>query len=493
MWSKIAGFFHSFSFRAGILIFITFCAVLLTMRILIYIQAIHTTSSDIKEIILAHSEAIQQSMEKHNMNYMRFYMQALLEDIHDKHIIIAIRDKNGDIIGNLKEWPDVSNKIGKYWVNFAIESPSSNAEDVEPPINITANVVNYNKGRSLLVGYNLKRLEIMEQALWMALVINAMLSFAAAFLLTFIMIFILNRHMRKLNITCNEVLEGNNTHRVKLSGADDEFERLAKNLNAMLDRNEALLEAVKDSTNALAHDMRTPLSRLRIRLQRIIEKPAVPLHVQEDLAESVGQIDKLAEMFQNILCIAQAETRAETNIFSSFDMVSLVRDIIDFYATFIEDKQQVLKTSLPENKLIFRGDRQLIAQAILNLLDNAVKYTPKKGAISISLMIQNDSELVCIIADSGPGIPEEFRDKVKERFFRMDASRSAEGSGLGMSLVEAVAKLHKGQLHLEDNNPGLKAMFVLPYNSQTINLIKSSIPVQTIINSFLAVILVSLK
>lgn len=465
---KVVRFFHSFSFRAGALFFIAFCAVLLSMRILIYIQAINTTRNDIKEIVTAYSEAIQQSMENHNTRYVNDYIEALLEDIHDKHMIIAIREKNGNIVGNIDSWPVVSAKPGNYWIDFPIlQEADDDLNDENIQIDIMANVINYPKGRSMLVGYDLKRLDVMKEALWMALVINAMLSFAAAFLMTILMIFILNRHMRKINIACTEVLHGNNTHRVKLSGADDEFERLGKNLNAMLDLNGALLEAVRDSTNALAHDMRTPLSRLRINLQRIIEKPDVPAHVQEDIAASVGQIDKLVEMFQNILSIAKAESRTQTDIYSSFDIAALTNDIVDFYATFIEDKNQELSIDITAEEMLFQGDRQLIAQSILNLVDNAVKYTPEKGRISVSLE-KTDYAVICTIADSGPGIPEEFREKVKERFFRMDESRSAEGTGLGMSLVEAVANLHNGQLKLEDNNPGLKVRFILPVKRERV-------------------------
>lgn len=400
-------------------------------------------------------------MEKHNISYVSSFIDALVED-PDNHMLIAMRDKNGNITGNILDWPQTNPKVKDQWTDFTI--PADIEDDItenDTPTTVMANIIHYPKGRSLMVAYDLKRLDVMKHALWTALFINAILSFIAALFLTFLIIFILNRYMRKLNITCTEVMQGNNLHRVKLSGANDEFERLGNNLNAMLNRNEALLNTVKESTNALAHDMRTPLSRLRISLQRIIEKPNVPAHVQEDLVSSVGQIDKLVEMFQNILSIAKAESRTQTDIFISFDIVALIRDIIDFYGTFIEDKKQVLKTNLPEEIVIFRGDRQLIAQSVLNLLDNAVKYTPVKGNISISLEKSADS-ITIIIADSGPGIEAEFREKVKERFFRLDASRSEEGTGLGMSLVDAVAKLHNGELLLEDNNPGLKISFVLP-------------------------------
>jgi signal transduction histidine kinase len=436
------------------LIFIAFCILLLSTRVLLYHQAINTTRNDIKEIVLAHAQYLQQSVERYGVNYVKEYIPAVLEETHDRHLILAIRDKKSRVVGNLQDWPEV-NKDKSSWIEFAV--PREN----DDPLDIIANVTNYKTGLTLLVGYDLNRLEIMEKALWLALMQNALLSFAAALLLTFLMIFLLNKNMQKLNRTCTEVTFGNSKHRVKLSGANDEFEHLGRNLNAMLDRNEALLDTVRDSTNALAHDMRTPLSRLRIKLQRIIEKPDLPKTIQEDLASAVVQTDGLVEMFENILSIAKAESRVETQIFSDFNISALLSNVVDFYATFLEDKKQTLEINIPDKEVIFRGDRQLTSQAILNLLDNAVKYTPNKGTISVSLTANYDF-ITCTFADSGPGIPEEFREKVKARFFRMDESRNTEGTGLGMSLVDAVAKLHNGTLQLEDNNPGLKVSLIFP-------------------------------
>jgi signal transduction histidine kinase len=451
--TRFRNFLSSFSFRAGTLIFISFCALLLSTRVLLYHQAINTTRNDIKEIVLAHAQYLQQSFERYGLAYVKEYINAVLEETQDKHLILAMRDKKGHITGNLKEWPTVK-KDTAGWVEFALP------RDNEDPLNITANIANY-KGINLLVGYDLTRLEIMEKALWLALMQNALLSFIAALLLTFLVIFLLNKNMQKLNRTCTEVTFGNSKHRVKLSGANDEFERLGKNLNAMLDRNEALLDTIRDSTNALAHDMRTPLSRLRIKLQSIIEQTNLTHDVQEGVASAVLQTDVLVEMFDNILSIAKAESRIETQIFIDFNMSDVLSNIIDFYATFVEDKEQTLEIDIPEKTIFFRGDRQLVSQAMLNLLDNAVKYTPKKGSVKVSLT--SDSEfIICTFADSGPGIPPEFREKVKERFFRMDVSRNTEGTGLGMSLVDAVAKLHNGRLELDDNNPGLKVSLIFP-------------------------------
>jgi signal transduction histidine kinase len=446
-------FLRSFSFRAGVLIFFAFLAILLSLRLLIYGQAINTTRDGIKEIILAHKVELQQSVERYGMNYVKEYILAILEDTHDEHLILSLMD-NDEVIGNLPEWPDSDSKGG--WVEF--EMPRTN----NTPMQVMGNITNYPKNRKLMVGYDLSRLEIMEKALWMALIQNALLSFVAAFLLTFLVIFLLNKNMQKLNKTCTEVTLGNSKHRVKLSGANDEFEHLGRNLNAMIDRNEILLATVKDSTNALAHDMRTPLSRLRIKLQRLLEKQNLTNELQKDITEAVVQTDGLVEMFENILKIAKAENRIETEMFCSFNLSDLLNDIIDFYATFFEDKKQTVTTYMQDGDIMFRGDRQLVSQAIVNLLDNAVKYTPKNGKIDITLE-RTSNGIICSFADSGPGIPEEFREKVKERFFRMDASRNTEGTGLGMSLVDAVAKLHHGELRLEDNMPqGLKISLIFP-------------------------------
>ena len=421
----------------------------------IYYQAIRTVEEDTKNIILAHSVGIKESLEKHDTVYMNIYIEEILKDIHDPHLVIALHDKRLTA-GNIAVWPYRKNPP-KGWVDLTLPKSKFRTK----PMLILANVTRYPDGRTLLVGYDLYRLQLFQDTLGLTLVENVAISFAMAFFVSLLLIYLLNRHMRNLNQTCERIMQGELTHRVKLSGADDEFEHLAHNINAMLDRNGMLLQLVQDSTNALAHDMRTPLSRLRIKLQQALEQPSLPEAVQQNLAEAVEHTDGLVTMFENILQIAKAESRTETQHFKNFDLSLLVHDISDFYATFIEDKKQHLELYLPENPVIFCGDQQLLAQAISNLLDNAVKYTPRKGTIAITVAA-NAQFVTCTIADNGPGIPELFREKVKERFFRLDQSRHEAGTGLGMSLADAVAKLHNGELKLEDNNPGLRISLILP-------------------------------
>ncbi len=421
----------------------------------IYYQALRTVEEDVKNIVLAHSVGIQESLEKHDIEYMKVYIEEILKDIHDPHLVIALHDKRL-VTGNIATWP-YKKITPKGWVEITLPPSKFRTK----PMLILANITRHRDGKILLVGYDLYRLQLFKDTLGITLVENVAISFGIAFFVSLLLIYLLNRHMRNLNQTCERIMQGELTHRVKLSGADDEFEYLARNINAMLDRNGMLLQLVQDSTNALAHDMRTPLSRLRIKLQQALEQPALSEPVQQNLYEAVEHTDGLVTMFDNILQIAKAESRTDTQQFKNFDIGLLLHDIGDFYATFIEDKKQTLELHIPETPVIFCGDQQLLAQAISNLLDNAVKYTPRKGTIAIALTADADF-ITCTITDNGPGIPELFWEKVKERFFRLDQSRHEAGTVLGMSLADAVAKLHNGQLNLEDNNPGLRISLILP-------------------------------
>lgn len=446
-------FFRTFSFRAGSIIFLTFCIVLISLRVYGYYQDVASARDDTRTIVMAYRDEIHDYIETRSTTDAMHYIAELPAELHDRHVIIALR-KGSRFAGNLDEWPQAKpSKEG--WLEFVVPTAF-----VGEHVKVLANLTRYPQG-TLMVGYDLSRLEVLERSLWATLMQDVILALFAAFGLSVALIILLNRNMRKLNRTCNEVMLGNMASRVPLSGGDDEFDRLARNVNAMLDRNDILLSTVKDSTNALAHDMRTPLSRLRITLLKALDQEALPPGAEKALADSIGQTDGLVEMFENILAIAKAESRSETQSFVSFNLTALVRDVCDFYALFVEDKEQTLMVLLPDKEIEVFGDRQLLAQAISNLLDNAVKYTPAEGHIAVSVA-REKNEVIITVADNGPGIPEHLREKVKERFFCVDESRHEAGTGLGMSLVDAVAKLFQGQLLLEDNAPGLRAKLVLP-------------------------------
>jgi signal transduction histidine kinase len=286
------------------------------------------------------------------------------------------------------------------------------------------------------------------------------LAFMVSLAISFFLVWLLNRHFRRFNTACDRVMAGDVTHRIKAYGTGDEFDRLALNINRMLDWNSTLIATAKDAGNAIAHDMRTPLSRLRLELRALSDHSALDEKTRAQIMEQVGRVDALVEMFDNILNIAKAESRSSAELFEPVDMTQMVRDVLEFYQTIIEGKRITLSIDLPATPLVLKGDKQLLGQAIVNLLDNACKYTRKDGRIEISLQEKGD-DILFIIADNGVGIPSELLEKAKERFFRVDASRHTAGHGLGLSIVNAVAFLHRGDLLLEDNAPGLKATLIL--------------------------------
>jgi len=243
------------------------------------------------------------------------------------------------------------------------------------------------------------------------------------------------------------------------------LDRLAENLNDMLEQIERLVTGMRQVTDNIAHDLRSPLNRLRSRLEVMLMGDAEVADYRLALEETIEEAGLLMETFNALLNIAQAEAGWPEEELTDFDLSGLVVDMAELYAPTAEDKNQEL-TQEVEAGISIRGNQQLMGQPLANLLDNAVKYTPDGGVIALVLRRTGEggsdggSEL--IVADSGPGIPEDERRRVLDRFVRLEASRNSPGTGLGLSLVRAVATLHSAELRLEDNLPGLRIVLRFP-------------------------------
>jgi signal transduction histidine kinase len=228
----------------------------------------------------------------------------------------------------------------------------------------------------------------------------------------------------------------------------------------MLARIAALVKGLRQTSDNIAHDLRTPLARHRHRLEGMLTRPPRPTEVQERIKAGIDEVDSILETLNSILRISQAQSGVASGHFVTFDLSSVVIDVIEFYGELAEQKDINIRGSVPLDIPVL-GDKPLLTQAIANLIDNAIKYTLPGGQITVTLE-QHQGITQCAVADNGPGIPPEYYGKVKERFFRMEASRTSEGTGLGLSLVDAVAQLHRGELIFGDNGPGLIATLTLP-------------------------------
>ncbi len=437
----------------GLIFFIALCTTLIVLRVQAYYQSLSTSYEDIRELINAHASDIDQEIEKYGAAGAKYLVHAIIEDTQDKHLYLSFRDGKS-LTGNLETWPaDVDPKA--TWQEIYI--PEGNNKSVHLLVKITPYK---HKTYTLLIGYDLQRVDLLRDTLLRVAISNVLLSLFMSFVISVMVVWLINLYLQRINRAAERVMHGQLQYRVPVSGANDQFDKLSANINGMLDWIAALLGTVKDSTNALAHDMRTPLSRHRLELRALTDDPDLPKKTREKIRDAVKRVDGIVEMFDDILSIAKAESRSGTELFAPFDVTETVEDVIEFYASLLEKRSLQLTSEIPTQPVRLTGDKQLVTQAVVNLLDNAVKYTPEDGKINVSLRQEGD-RIIIAIADNGPGIPAQFLDKAKERFFRVDESRNTPGTGLGLSLVNAVAGLHHGTLLLEDNHPGLRAILTV--------------------------------
>jgi hypothetical protein len=276
-----------------------------------------------------------------------------------------------------------------------------------------------------------------------------------------------------INRTSGEIVAGNLTRRVPVSGAHDEFDVLAENLNRMLDRIERLMKGLREVTDSVAHDLRTPLNRLRQRLEQSQARLAASGSDTSEIERAIAETDQLIGTFNALLLIAETDAGTARGTMSPLDLASVATDVAELYEPLAEEKNVTL-TLIPPfavhgSDTVIEGNRSLISQALVNLVDNAIKYTPPGGRVTVRPAVGFQG-VDLTVSDSGPGIPSEQRSRVVERFVRLEASRHSPGTGLGLSLVQAVAHFHNAELILEDNGPGLKAILRFPRPAQRLSL-----------------------
>ena len=268
------------------------------------------------------------------------------------------------------------------------------------------------------------------------------------------------------------IMGGDLAERLPVGGSGDELDRLAENLNAMLARIEMLLKGMKEVSDNIAHDLRTPLTRLRNNADAAIRQQGDPAAQHESLEKIIGESDELIKIFDALLTIARAESGSGPKM-EDLDVAQIAGDVAELYEAAAEERDVAFSSEI-EPALCVRGNRELIAQALANLLDNGLKYgvPPAPGAsAALRLTAHRRGALVQLaVEDRGPGVPEADRNRVLERFVRLEASRTMPGSGLGLSLVAAIARLHGGALRLEDNAPGLRAIIALPLVSPPLQI-----------------------
>jgi signal transduction histidine kinase len=380
-----------------------------------------------------------------------------LERLQQQGRMVLLVSASGDkLAGNLSEWPEdaeieLDGKTRGLWIEEDVIPPEIYDDDAYWPI-VAAKL---GDGRRLLLGHQVEQSEdLIELSEFLIEAMGIALLFAV-FIAVVLGHQILGR-MDVISATASEIMNGNLAQRIPLSNKQDEFDTLAKRLNTMLERIQQLIKGIREVTDNVAHDLRSPLTRLRNHMEITLLEPRSPEEYRAVLRQSIEEIESLITTFNALLSIAQAEAGNNRVQWTQVDLKQLAMDLMDLYTPLTEAKAQTLGV-INGDAAIILGNRDLLAQSLGNLLENAIKFTPRGGNIRLQIKV-SENQVEVTVADSGPGIPEAEKSHVLEKFVRLDSSRHTPGNGLGLSLVAAVASLHKAKLILKDGNPGLQVI-----------------------------------
>jgi len=378
--------------------------------------------------------------------------------------LYVLAESNGTVVtGDFQELPTAPAETTPERVDFSFEREDESGAQVRG--RASGRVGRLINGPILLVARDLGDSAVIAgritQVLWTVAIVGLVVSVVSGLLAATQAA----RRAEALSNTAREVMSGDLTRRAPVRGVGDEFDELAVAMNAMLDRLERLMHTTRTAGDAIAHDLRSPLTRFRQKLENALEAPPDSEADREALRKAVDEADRLLGMFAAVLKLARVETASNWKL-HRVDASEILRELAEFYEPAAEEQGLKLRAEVQDG-LVVRGEHGLFTQAVSNLIENALKYTPTGGNVEVRALRRPDGRIEIDVLDDGPGVPPAERDRVLERFVRLETARSTPGVGLGLSLVAAVARLHQGGLHLRDGLPngektGLGAALVLP-------------------------------
>ena len=448
---------RSSTFRYAMIYMLVFGVSVAGVLGFVYWQTVRVIASQTDDTIQAEITGLAEQ-------YRQFGLLGLVRVIRERSQaapgrrgLYLLADRNYNRIeGNLSSWPPIARGDPDV-VDFLVAT--NVGEDTKPQV-ARARTFALAGGFYLLVGRDMTErtdfTKLMTDALIGGLILTLVLGIAGGVLMSRSLL----ARIEGINRSTEGILQGDLARRMPVRGNRDEFDRLATSLNAMLDQIDGLMTGMRGVADNIAHDLRSPISRLRSRLEVTLMSETDAEGYRRAMEDTIREADGILATFNALLEIALAEAGAVRDRFSPIDLSALAADAGELYGPVAEEKGQVLAAEI-EPGITVPGNSHLLAQTVANLLDNAIKYTPQDGRVALTVRRDGDGAILSV-GDNGPGIPEAARVHVLERFVRLDASRSEPGAGLGLSLVSAVARLHKAALTLDDAAPGLRITLRFP-------------------------------
>jgi signal transduction histidine kinase len=416
-----------------------------------YFGTIRVLIQDVDRKITSISERLSDKFETRGLEALHGEIDAMLSDKFDVDTeIYYLAGADGrKITGNLSDWNELSPPLDR--------SIDRNVLRDGKPSSARLLLHKMPDGSLLIVGRDMKDINEITYLVWRTIGIGCVVALMLAVGGTIIFRYLLERRVGAIRKTVEEIEAGRLDKRIPISGVEDEFARLSREMNRMLDRIEHLMDGVRHVSNTIAHNLRTPLGRIRGHLDEALRN-ADASRLANAAEFSIEQIDSLIAVFDKLLQIAESESGIRRQPFKTVALKEVVTDVVELYDAIAEEKGITLVANIEGNPTT-PGDKDLLTSALANLLDNAFKYGGH--SVAISARVTPDAETVTVVVqDDGPGIPPDERSKVIQRFYRLD--QNVPGTGLGLSIVDAIAHLHGASLHLEDASPGLLARLVLP-------------------------------
>lgn len=445
--------FRTSSFRLTLLYAALFSASVVVLFAVIYWSTSSYMTAQLDAAIDSDFAELQDGFRVGGASRLATLIADRVKEMPSGPMFYLLENRAGAIVaGNL---PKLTERTGTF---YAVDPRVLPHQDDRHPLRARADFLR--DGDYLLVaigaGQRDEMGELVLRAFGWGSLVSLLLAFGGGLMLSGGLL----RRVEAISRTARDIMAGHLSRRVPTSGTDDEFDHLAASLNAMLEKTENAMTAMRQVSNDIAHDLRTPLARLRQRLELADRKATTVDEFRAAIAASTGEVDAILDTFSALLRIAHLEGGAIKAGFADCDLSELLRTVAEVYQPMAEERGQDLSSNITVGLRVF-ADSELLTQMFANLVENALRHSPSGSAVGL-LAIQEDDGIKIIVSDTGPGIPAAEHKNVFQRFYRLEASRTTPGNGLGLSLVAAIAALHEMSIELSDNKPGLRVVVQLP-------------------------------
>jgi len=434
-------------------------AAMATLSAIVYVGTVGVFERSIDNEILAARARLSAAWRDGGHAALVREIDTQLHDLIDSDTeVVGLVDRAGQqVAGNLRRWGDVLPSDGTAPGRLEV----ARVTRAGATVSVRLAAIRLEDGSRLVVGRDLAELDAIRSVVERALLLSAAVSILLAFFGALLFRARLEARIGEIRRTTARIAAGELSSRIGVQG-EDEFAHLGEDINRMLDRIEALMEGVRHVSNSIAHDLRTPLGRVRNRLDRALQASVDPAALVCDARLAIEDIDGVISLFDKLLQIAALEAGVRAGSLEALDLAAIAQDMTELYEVAAEEQGVTLRYAGPAAAPV-RGDRDLLANALASLIDNAIKYGRSGGRVDVRVDADaQDGATVLAVRDYGPGVPAQDMDKLTRRFYRVDQSRNLPGNGLGLAIVTAIVQLHGGTLLLRDAAPGFEACMRLP-------------------------------